>query len=205
MKTQLNILFTITIALPLFALSSIYGAHHENDKHSPENVELYKIDPVHSSVKFSIRHFVAKTTGSFGTFEGSIKVNRDDLTKSSVEATIKVPSIDTNNEKRDKHLQEDDYFNSSKHPLITFKSTSWEATDDDQSFKVSGDLSMHGVTKTIVLDLDLLGFGEGMRGAFLSGWEATTQLDRTEWGIDGGQPAVGAEVDVTINIEAIRQ
>ena len=60
--------------------------------------------------KFSIRHFVAKTTGSFGEFEGTLKINRDDLTKSSVEATIQIPSVDTNNEKRDAHLQEDDYF-----------------------------------------------------------------------------------------------
>ncbi|MGJ8654035.1 MAG: YceI family protein [Opitutaceae bacterium] len=169
------------------------------------NVETYKIDKGHSSVKFSIRHFVAKTTGNFGEFEGTLLVDRDDLTQSSVEATISIPSVDTASEKRDKHLQEDDYFDAAKHPLMTFKSTKWKATDDKDHFKVTGDLTMNGVTKAVILDVELLGFGDGMRGAYLSGWEATSTIDRTEWGINGGQPAVGNDVDITINIEAVRQ
>jgi polyisoprenoid-binding protein YceI len=168
-------------------------------------VETYKIDGAHSSVKFSIRHFVAKTTGNFSEFEGTLKIDRDDLTKSSVEATIKIPSVDTDSDKRDAHLQEDDYFGAAKHPLMTFKSTKWTEVEGENKFKVTGDLTIRGITKEVALDVELLGFGEGMRGAYLSGWEATTTLDRTEWGIDGGQPAVGTEVDVTINIEAIRQ
>lgn len=171
-----------------------------------EKIETYKIDASHSSVQFSIRHFVAKTTGSFGTFEGTLTINRDDMSKSSVEATIEVPSIDTANEKRDSHLQEDDYFDAAKHPLITFKSTKWEQDDDDEDeFEVTGDLTMHGVTKSVTLDVELLGFGDGPRGAYLSGWEAETEIDRTDWGITGGLPAVGDEVDIKINIEAIRQ
>jgi polyisoprenoid-binding protein YceI len=168
-------------------------------------VETYEIDTAHSSVKFSIRHFVAKTTGNFADFGGILKINRDDMTKSSVEATIQIASVDTNNEKRDAHLQEDDYFDAARQPLMTFKSTAWEATNDENQFKVTGDLSFNDVTKPVTLDVELLGFGEGMRGSYLSGWEATTTIDRTEWGVDGGQPAVGSEVDVTINIEAIRQ
>lgn len=170
-----------------------------------EEIETYKIDPTHSSVKFSIRHFVAKTVGEFNQFEGTITINRNDWSKSSVNAEINVASVDTANEKRDAHLQEDDYFDSTEHPLITFKSTKWEVTDKKNVFKVTGDLTMLNTTKEVVLTVDLLGFGPGMNDAYLSGWEATTQLDRTEWGISGGQPAVGAEVDVIINIEAIRQ
>ena len=170
-----------------------------------ENIETYTIDSTHSSVKFSIRHFVAKTTGKFNQFEGTITVDKNDWSKSKVSVTINVTSVDTANQKRDAHLQEDDYFNSAEHPLITFESTKWESTGEENVFKVTGDLTMLGVTKEVVLEVDLLGFGPGMNGAHLSGWEATTQLDRTEWGISGGQPAVGAEVDVTINIEAIRQ
>lgn len=169
------------------------------------NVETYKIDKGHSSIKFSIRHFVAKTTGNFGEFEGTLVVDRDDLTQSSVEATINVPSIYTASKKRDKHLQEDDYFAAAKHPLMTFKSTAWKATDDKDKFKVTGNLTLNGVTKPVTLDVELLGFGDGMRGAYLSGWEATTTIDRTEWGVNGGQPAVGNDVDITINIEAVRQ
>lgn len=167
--------------------------------------ETYKIDPAHSSIKFSIRHFVAKTTGKFNQFEGTIKVNREDWSKSSVTASINATSVDTANEKRDAHLQEDDYFDSAEHPLISFESTKWETTDKENVFKVTGNLTMLGNTKEVILNVDLLGFGPGMDGAHLSGWEATTQLDRTEWGISGGQPAVGADVDVVINIEAIRQ
>jgi polyisoprenoid-binding protein YceI len=168
-----------------------------------EELESYTIDPTHSSIKFSIRHFVAKTTGNFGQFEGSLQVNRGDLSQSSVRATIQIPSIDTDNEKRDAHLQEDDYFSATQHPVMSFTSTQWEAADDKR-FKVTGDLTFNGVTKPVTLDVELLGFGEGMRGAYLSGWEATTTIDRTEWGVNGGQPAVGNEVDITINIEAIR-
>lgn len=190
-----------TIAALLLFNASAQADHHMSDA----NVEIYEIDTVHSSVKFSIRHFVAKTTGSFGDFSGTLKINRDDLTKSSVEATIQIPSVDTNNEKRDAHLQEDDYFNATEQPLMTFTSTEWAATDAEDEFKVTGDLSFNSVTKPVTLDVELLGFGEGMNGAYLSGWEATTTIDRTEWGVNGGQPAVGTEVDVTINIEAIRQ
>ena len=119
---------------------------------------------------------------------------------SKVSATINVPSVDTANGKRDSHLQEEEYFNSTKYPKITFKSTKWKATGKKNAFKVTGDLTMLGTTREVVLDIDLLGFGDGMDGAYLSGWEATTQLDRTDWGISGGKPAVGAEVDVRINI-----
>ena len=166
--------------------------------------ETYEIDPTHSSVKFSIRHFVAKTTGSFGEFEGTITVDRDDMTKSSVSATIKVPSVDTDSEKRDGHLQADDYFDSAKHPLMTFESTQWEQGDGENMFKVTGNLTIRGKSKPVTLDVELLGFGDGMQGAYLSGWEASTTIDRTQWGVSGGQPAVGDEVDITINIEAIR-
>ena len=170
-----------------------------------EEVETYAIDPAHSSIKFSIRHFVAKTTGKFNQFEGTLTIDRKDLSNSTVKASINVSSVDTANKKRDAHLQEEDYFSSKEHPLISFESTKWEPTDEENVFKVTGNLTMLNKTKEVVLTVEHLGFGPGMNDAYLSGWEATTQLDRTEWGISGGQPAVGADVDVVINIEAIRQ
>ena len=121
-----------------FAISSVYAT---------AEVEIYKIDPTHSSVKFSIRHFVSKTTGSFNQFEGTLIVDRDDLSNSSVEAIITVPSVNTANKKRDTHLQQDDYFAAEKHPLITFKSTHWAKTDNKDSFKVTGHLTMLETTK----------------------------------------------------------
>jgi polyisoprenoid-binding protein YceI len=190
----------------LLALASITGVTSvQAAEAAATKIELYQIDTAHSSVKFSIRHFVAKTTGSFSDFSGTLTINRDDLTQSSIEAQIQLPSVDTDSEKRDVHLQQDDYFETSLYPLMTFQSTHWAATDSENNYKVTGDLSIRGQTHPVTLDVELLGFGEGNRGAFLSGWEATATLDRTLWGIDGGQPVVGTDVDILINIEAVRQ
>lgn len=167
--------------------------------------ETFIIDGSHSSIQFSIRHFVAKTNGNFGNFEGIIKVNQDDFTDNYCEASISIDSIDTDSPKRDAHLQEADYFNSAQTPLIQFKSTQWEITDKENFFKVTGDLSMNNVTKSVTLDVELFGFGAGMRGAYLSGWEGSTSINRTEWNINGGKGAVGEIVDIKINIEAVRQ
>ena len=165
----------------------------------------YNIDTSHSSVEFSIRHFVAKTTGDFSQFNGFIDVDIDHPEENYAEATIHIASIDTNSEKRDAHLQEEDYFNSENHPLISFKSTKWVPTEDTNMFLVTGELSMNNVSKDITMTVELLGMGPGMHGRYLSGWEAKTTINRTDWNINGGLGAVGEEVDITIYIEAIRE
>ena len=165
----------------------------------------YNIDTSHSSVEFSIRHFVAKTTGDFSQFDGFIDVDLDHPEDNYAEATIHIASIDTNSEKRDAHLQEEDYFNSKNQPLIRFKSTKWTPTEDANTFLVTGELSMNNVSKAITMNVELLGMGPGMHGRYLSGWEAKTTINRTDWNINGGLGAVGETVDITINIEAIRE
>ena len=167
-------------------------------------VETYTIDPVHSSVAFSIRHFVSKVPGSFSKFSGTIVVDRANLEKSTVEATIDVTSISTANEKRDGHLKTPDFFDTAKFATATFKSKSWSKTGED-SFDVTGDLTLHGVTKEVVLKTKLLGFGDGNKGTKLSGWEATTTINKADFGVNG--PAalgkmLGDEVVLTIGIEA---
>jgi polyisoprenoid-binding protein YceI len=167
-------------------------------------VETYTIDPVHSSVGFRIRHFVSKVPGSFTKFSGTILVDRDNLENSSVEATIDVGSINTFNEHRDADLKTANYFDADKFATITFKSKSWKKTGDD-TFDVTGDLTIKGVTKEVVLKTTLLGFGPGMRGAQLSGWEATTTLKKSDFGVTGPAmlaTALGEEVAITIGIEA---
>lgn len=167
-------------------------------------VETYAIDPVHSSVGFTIRHFVSKVSGSFTKVSGMIAVDRDRLDKSTVEASIDVGSISTANEKRDTHLKSPDFFDAVKYTTITFKSTSWKKTGDD-TFDVTGDLTIHGVTKSVVLKTRLLGFGPGPGGAELSGWEVATTLNKADFGVNGPAllgKALGDEVAVTINIEA---
>ncbi|MGC6456039.1 MAG: YceI family protein [Coraliomargaritaceae bacterium] len=184
----------------ILAIASIFTLSASNAAE-----ETYQIDTSHSSVSFSIRHFVAKTTGSFNQFSGTIYVDTEDMTRNRVEASITVGSIDTASEKRDAHLNADDYFHSDKFPLIEFKSTVWTTTEKNEVFSVTGELTMLGVTKEVVLEVTLLGFGPGRNGAHLSGWEATTSIDRTEWGLTAGAPAVGDEVSITILIEAVRQ
>ena len=169
------------------------------------SVETYVIDPVHSSVGFSIRHFVSKVSGRFTQFEGIIVVDRADLERSTINATIATASIHTADEKRDEHLRSADFFDAAQFPTATFRSTSWKKTGTD-TFDVTGDLTLHGVTKPIVLKVASLGFGPGMAGAALSGWEATTKLQKADFKLHG--PAVlgtmlGADVQLTIAIEAV--
>src|SRR5271170_1613348 len=127
-------------------------------------VETYNIDPVHSSVAFSIRHFVSKVPGRFTKFSGTIVVDRDNLENSSVNAVIDVGSVTTDNDKRDAHLKTPDFFDAATYATITFKSTAWKKTGDG-TFDVTGDLTIRGVTKQVVLGVTLLGFGPGPRGA----------------------------------------
>jgi polyisoprenoid-binding protein YceI len=164
-------------------------------------VEAYKIDPVHSSVGFSIRHFFSNVPGTFTKVAGVIGVDRDDLTKSTVEATIDIPSVSTNSDKRDAHLRSDAFFDAAKFPTATFKSTAWVKTGDG-TYDVTGDLTIKDVTKTVVLHVTSLGFGPGMNGAQLSGWSATATLDRNDFGITAFPKVLGDEVAITINVEA---
>jgi len=164
-------------------------------------VETYTIDPDHSSVGFSIRHFVSKVAGSFNKVTGTIVVDRANLEKSSVEAVIAISSVNTANEKRDAHLQTPDFFDAAKFATATFKSKAWKKTGED-SFDVTGDLILKGVTKEIVLKTKLLGFGPGMQGAQLSGWESTITLNRSDFGVSGYAGAIGDDVALTISVEA---
>jgi polyisoprenoid-binding protein YceI len=167
-------------------------------------VETYDIDPAHSSVGFSIRHIFSQVPGSFTQFTGSVTVDRDNLEKSQVEAVIQVGSITTAVEKRDTHLKSPDFFDAVKFGTITFKSKAWKKTGDD-TYDVTGDLTIKDVTKEVVLKVTSLGFGPGMTGKPVSGWSATTTINRNDFGITGPAmlgKAVGNEVAITISVEA---
>jgi polyisoprenoid-binding protein YceI len=155
-------------------------------------------------VGFSIRHFVAKVPGRFGSFSGTITVDRENMANNRVEATIVAASIDTGNQKRDTHLRSADFFEVSRFPTITFKSTAWTKTGND-TYEVTGDLTIKDVTKPVVLNVTALGFGPGARGAQLSGWEATTRINKKEFNVTDPalvDVALGNEVTILINIEA---
>ena len=169
------------------------------------DVETYSIDPVHSSAGFSVRHMLSKFSSSFTKTTGTITVDRANLENSSVDAAVEIASISTANPDRDKHLQTPDFFDAAKFPAMTFKSKAWKKTGDG-TFDVTGDLTIKGVTKEVVLKVTSLGFGPGMRpGTQLSGWEATTVIKKSDFGVNG--PAMlgkvlGDDVTIDISIEA---
>jgi len=169
--------------------------------------DTYKIDPVHSSISFKVRHFFSFVTGNFKKFEGTINVDTDHPEKSSVTATIDVASIDTKNDNRDQDLRSDHFFDVAKYPTITFKSKSVKQTGAD-SGDILGDLTMRGVTKEITLHVKFLGKGKGMQGKAISGWQVTPDpIKRSEYGLNWskmveGTAAVGEEVTISIDVEA---
>ena len=169
--------------------------------------DTYKIDSVHSSISFKVRHFFSYITGNFTKFEGTIHVDPDHPEKSSVTATIDAASVDTKNEKRDGDLRSDDFFDVAKYPTITFKSKNVKQTGAD-SGDIVGDLTMHGVTKEITLHVKFLGKGKGMGGSSISGWQVTPDpIKRSEYGLTWskaveGTAVVGEEVTISIDIEA---
>ena len=164
-------------------------------------IETYDIDPVHTWVGFSVAHFYTKVPGYFSKVKGTIVVDRDHLEKSKVETVIEVASITTNTKMRDDDLRSTNFFAASQFPSMTFKSESWKSTGD-KTYAVTGTLTMKNVAKEVVLKVTSLGFGPGMKGAAISGWEATLTLDRRDFDITADQGAVGNSVDVVINVEA---
>ena len=177
-------------ALALGSLTSVKAA-----------VETYNIDPVHTWVGFTIAHFFTKVPGYFSKVKGTIVVDRDHLENSTVEAVIEVASITTNTKMRDDDLRSTNFFAAAQFPSMTFKSESWKSTGDN-TYAVTGMLTMKNVAKEVVLKVTSLGFGPGMKGAAISGWEASLTLDRRDFDIAADQGLIGNNVDVLINVEA---
>jgi polyisoprenoid-binding protein YceI len=167
----------------------------------------YKPDPAHSTVGFSVKHLVVTTVrGTFAKYDVTIAVDDADVTKSSVEATIDANSIDTREPKRDGHLKSPDFFDTAKYPTLTFKSTKVEKAG--AGLNVTGDLTLHGVTKPVVLAVtmtpDIKGMGD-VRRAF----SATTKIDRKDFGLNWNKaieatPIVSDEVTIELELETVK-
>jgi len=169
--------------------------------------ETYVFDKVHSSIGFQIRHLFSNVPGKFDDFTGTIQFDEANPEQSSVEVNIKTASIDTGVKMRDDDLRSPNFFDAEKYPETAFKSKSVKATGNN-TFDVTGDLTMHGVTKEVVLKVELIGKGAGMKpGSIVSGWDATTALKRSEFAlawnkvIEGTQ-VVGDDVKIELHIEA---
>ncbi len=167
-------------------------------------VETYLIDTAHSSIGFNVRHVFTKVPGQFTQFTGTLTIDRDNLENSKAEATIQAASVDTRNAKRDTHLKSGDFLVVEKYPSINFVTKSWKKTGDD-TFDITGDLTVRGVTKEVTLKAKSLGFGPGMSGAPVTGWEGTTTLHRHDFNINLNamlEKALGEDIEVTITVEA---
>jgi len=168
--------------------------------------DVWTVDKPHSDVSFKVRHFVANQKGKFNDFSGTIIADSAKPQNSSVEFVIKTASIDTNDESRDKHLRSADFFDVEKFPEIIFKSTKVQPAGKNK-FNVTGNLTMHGVTKSIVLPVTYFGSIKHPNGSEKGGFEATVSLDRKDFGVtwnkalDQGGAVLGDTVEVSINLE----
>jgi len=171
----------------------------------------WAIDPVHSEVSFVVRHMmVSKVRGRFDTFEGTV-VTAENPLESSVTASVDLSSINTGQEQRDAHIRSADFFEVEKHTHMTFASTGVRADGDD--FLLDGDLTLKGVTKPVTFKLEVSGFGPDAYGGTRAGFSATTEINRTDFGVSFNGPipgvpggvAVSEKVTVALEIEGVLQ
>lgn len=174
--------------------------------------ETWTIDTPHSNAQFSVRHMmISNVKGEFNKVTGAIELDEKDITLSKVEATIDVTTVNTREPKRDAHLKSPDFFDAAKYPTITFKSTSI-AKGADGRLMVTGDLTMHGVTKQVVLSVEPLSAPIKDRGGNLhAGTSATARINRKDFGVnynailETGGVMVGDEVNITIDVELVKR
>jgi polyisoprenoid-binding protein YceI len=170
----------------------------------------YTIDPTHSRFGFVARHaMVTKVRGTFNEFEGSLTIDADDPTRSSGRVTIQAASIDTRNEDRDAHLRSNDFFAMEQYPEITFESTSIESAGDDR-YRVTGDLTIRGVTKPVTVDVEFTGAAIDPWDNTRVGFEGSTVVNRKDWGVnwnaalEAGGVLVSEKVTIEFEIAAVK-
>jgi len=175
------------------------------------HADTWNIDPAHTNVEFSVRHMmISNVKGQFQKTSGTITTNGSDPASATIDATIDASSVDTRVERRDMHLKSPDFLDVAKYPTITFKSTKVEAAGPNK-WKVTGDLTLHGVTKPVVLDVESSGPPVNVMGNTRAGASATTQIKRSDFGLswnkalEAGGVMVGDEVAITIDIEAVKK
>jgi len=169
----------------------------------------YKIDESHTSVGFRVRHLFTSVEGRFKEFGGTIEFDPEKPEEAKVQGTIETKTIDTNVADRDEHLRSPDFFNVAEHPQIKFESTKVsDVSADKKTGKVHGNLTIHGVTKPVVLDAEFHGVGADPWGNKKAGFSARTTIDRRDYGLtwnkalEAGNVLVGNDVEVRLDVEA---
>ena len=189
---------TLAVAALLVSASSLFAA------------DTFNVDKVHSEATFQVRHMMSKVSGKFDDFAGKTVLDRAHPAASSVEFTIKTASINTGVADRDKDLRGANFFDADKNPEITFKSTKIVPSKKKDVYAVTGDLTMHGVTKHITIPVEFGGFGKDPWGGERAGFSLTTTLNRKDYGInwnkalDNGSFLLSDDVTINVNIEAVK-
>ncbi|HTT28032.1 MAG TPA: YceI family protein [Solirubrobacteraceae bacterium] len=170
----------------------------------------WTVDPAHSKVGFAVKHMgIATVRGEFTEFEGTLEI-ADDLSSAKAYGTVKAQSVDTNEPQRDDHLRSPDFFDAAQFPELRFESTSVEALDDEE-FRITGKLTIHGVTNDVVLHADLEGTDVDPWGNERVGLEVTGQLSRGDYGmkfnqaLGSGNMLVADRVNLALDISAVKQ
>lgn len=170
----------------------------------------WQIDPAHSNIEFGVRHLMISTVkGRFGEVAGTVTVDPDDPKAVGVDVTLKTASIDTRQEQRDAHLRSADFFDVDRFPVITFRSRAVEASGEGR-FTVAGELTMHGVTREVVLEATDEGRGVDPWGNQKAAFTAETRIDRRDFGLgwnqalEAGGVLVANEIRITLDVQAVR-
>ena len=177
---------------------------------APARAETWNIDPAHTTVEFSVRHMmISNVKGQFEKLSGTIAANGNDPNSVQISAVIDAASLNTRVEKRDAHLKSPAFLDVDKYPTITFKSTKLEP-DGSNKWKVTGDLTLHGVTKPVVLEVETTAPIKDPSGKTRAGASATTTIDRKDFGVTWNKPMetggvlVGDDVSIAIEVEAVQ-
>jgi polyisoprenoid-binding protein YceI len=166
--------------------------------------EAYKVDPTHSFVTFSISHLgYSFLQGRFNDVTGSFTYDPDKSSANAIAVDVKTASVDTNHAERDKHLRSKDFLDTDKYPAASFKSTGFEAKDD--SGVLTGDLTLHGVTKPIKVDVTFVGAGKDPWGGYRRGYTGKTLIKRADWGMDYNLGPAAETMELQFVIEGVRQ
>ena len=171
---------------------------------------VWNIDPTHSEIQFKVKHLVISTvTGHFRQFEGTVETEGDDFDTATIHFEADTASVDTNQPQRDEHLRSAEFFDSEQYPKMTFQSTTFEKTGDE-SYKVTGDLTIKGITKPVELKAEFGGSMTDFYGNYKSGFEISGKINRKEFGLtwdavtEAGGIVVGDEVKLALNVQIAR-
>ncbi len=167
--------------------------------------ETYKLDPAHTSIVFRVKHLgVAYVYGRFNGPTGTFVFDESSPSKSTIEVQAEAKNVDTALEKRDTDLKSPDFFNAGEHPLVSFKSKSVKKLSEN-TYEVSGDLTLLGKTRTITVEANATGAGKDPWGGFRRGFETSFAIKRSDFGMDFMMGGVSDDVNLTVSVEGIRQ